>query len=214
MTLSGSQPSTPISPETPTLLENLDDTAALQDGSNLQDTSGHDRGLRSTPQPLEPLKTGLSVAELIHHLVSICSVLTLVSRETLRSIPAPRHLQHQPDYNAWLSSARESYSISSDNSRSRKRKVSEVDAGDEDSENSREVKNIAHNRIEKRYWTNLNDQIAVLRNCVPSLRSVKEGARSECAVGGREDLQGLPPVRRLSKVWMLTRHIPGLDILI
>jgi hypothetical protein len=202
MTSNGSQPSTPIDPEAPTLLESLDDTAVLQDGSNLQDTSQHDRGLRSIQQPPEPPKLGLSVAELVHHSGSISSVLTPAQRERLHSIPMPRHLQHQPKYNAQMSSTRESCSISSDNSRSRKRKISEVDADDEDSENGRHppAKNIAHNRTEKRYRTNLNDKIAVLRNCVPSLRSLKEGARSECAVGGREDLQDLPPVRKLSKV--------------
>jgi hypothetical protein len=101
-----------------------------------------------------------------------------------------------------MSSTRESCSISSDNSRSRKREVSEVNANNEDNENSRHppAKNIAHNRTEKRYRTNLNDKITVLRNYVPSLRSLIEGARSEYAVGGREDLQDLPPVRRLSKV--------------
>ena len=67
-----------------------------------------------------------------------------------------------------------------------------VDVDDEDSENGRNspAKNIVHNRTEKRYRTNLNNKIVVLRNCVPSLRSLMEGARSEYAVGGREDLQG------------------------
>ena len=199
MTSNSSQQSTPIGPETPTLLKSIDETAVLQDGSNLQDTSRHDRGLRSTPQLPEPPKTGLSVPELIHHPGSINSVLTPVQHEKLRSIPVPRQLQHQPNYDAQMSIAQESCSISSDNSRSRKRKVSEVDADDEDSENGRHppAKNIAQNRIEKRYRRNLNDQITVLRNSVPSLRSLSAG--SECAVGGREDLQDLPP-RRLSKV--------------
>jgi hypothetical protein len=66
MTSNNSQRSTPISPESLTLLESLDDTAVLQDGSNLQDISRPDRGLRSTPQPPEPPKTKVSVAELIH----------------------------------------------------------------------------------------------------------------------------------------------------
>jgi Helix-loop-helix DNA-binding domain len=186
--------STPISPETPTLIESLDDAAVVQDGSDLQDTSRRDRGLRSTPQAPEPPKTGLSVTELIHHPGSIGSVLTPVQLQKLRSIPVSRYLQRQANYNAQMDSAPESCSISSDNSRSRKRKVSEADADDEDSENG---KNVIHNRTEKRYRTNLNNQIAILRNCVPSLRSLS--ARSEYAVGGREDLQDLPP-RRLSKV--------------
>jgi hypothetical protein len=99
MTSNGSQPSTPIGPETPTL-ESLDDTAVLQDDSNLQDISRDDRGLRSTLQPPEPPKTGLSIIELIHYPGSISSVLTSAQREKPYIISVPRHLQYQPYYNA------------------------------------------------------------------------------------------------------------------
>jgi len=216
MTSNGSQPSTPIDPEAHTLLESLDDTAVLQDGSNLQDTSRHDRGLRSATQPPEPPKTGPSVAELVHHPGSISSVLTSAHREKPCVISVPQHLHHQPNYNAQRSSARERCSISSNNSRRRKRKISDVDVDDEDSENGRHspAKNIAHKRTEKRYRTNLKDKIAVLRNCVPSLRSLQEDARSECAVGEREDLQDLPPVRKLSKATVIataTEYIHQLE---
>jgi hypothetical protein len=66
MTSNSSRRSTPISPESLTLLESLDDTAVLQDGSNFRDISRPDRGLRSTPQAPEPLRTEFSVAERIH----------------------------------------------------------------------------------------------------------------------------------------------------
>ena len=201
MTSNGSQRYTLIGPEMPTLLESLDDTAVLHDSSNLQDTSRHDRSLRSTPRPPDPPKTDLSVAELIHSPKSINSVLTSAQCEKLCVISVPRHLQHQRNYNAERSSTQESCSISSNNSRRRKQKISDIDANNKDSENSRHplAKNTAHTRIEKQYRTNLNDKIAVLRNCVPSLWSLKT-RRSEYAVRHRDNLQDMTPQRRLSKV--------------
>ncbi|KAK9470487.1 uncharacterized protein V1510DRAFT_422846 [Dipodascopsis tothii] len=62
-------------------------------------------------------------------------------------------------------------------------------------------KKTAHNMIEKRYRTNLNDKISALRDCVPSLR---------CAVGGSfededEELDGLTPASKLNKATVLTK---------
>ncbi|KAK9355820.1 hypothetical protein V1523DRAFT_423840 [Lipomyces doorenjongii] len=62
-------------------------------------------------------------------------------------------------------------------------------------------KKTAHNMIEKRYRTNLNDKIAALRDCVPALR---------CAVTGSfddevEDLDGLTPANKLNKATVLTK---------
>ncbi|KAK9450901.1 uncharacterized protein V1518DRAFT_412008 [Limtongia smithiae] len=62
-------------------------------------------------------------------------------------------------------------------------------------------KKTAHNMIEKRYRTNLNDKISALRDCVPSLR---------CAVGGNfdddeEELDGLTPANKLNKATVLTK---------
>ncbi|KAI9046991.1 hypothetical protein LZ554_009066 [Drepanopeziza brunnea f. sp. 'monogermtubi'] len=61
------------------------------------------------------------------------------------------------------------------------------------------MKKTAHNMIEKRYRTNLNDKIAALRDSVPSLRVVskKEDSRREDL---QEDLQGLTPAHKLNKV--------------
>lgn len=60
------------------------------------------------------------------------------------------------------------------------------------------VKKTAHNMIEKRYRTNLNDKIAALRDSVPSLRVMsKKGSRGEDI---QEDLQGLTPAHKLNKV--------------
>jgi hypothetical protein len=96
----------------------------------------------------------------------------------------------------------------SEQNHSRKRKSSvEEDEADQDQEeeespppaNGRHppVKKTAHNMIEKRYRTNLNDKIAALRDSVPSLRVMsKKGSRAE----EMEDLQGLTPAHKLNKV--------------
>ncbi|KAK9466398.1 hypothetical protein V1512DRAFT_226004 [Lipomyces arxii] len=62
-------------------------------------------------------------------------------------------------------------------------------------------KKTAHNMIEKRYRTNLNDKISALRDCVPALR---------CAVAGsfdddEEELDGLAPASKLNKATVLTK---------
>ncbi|KAK9463753.1 uncharacterized protein V1516DRAFT_661877 [Lipomyces oligophaga] len=62
-------------------------------------------------------------------------------------------------------------------------------------------KKTAHNMIEKRYRTNLNDKIAALRDCVPALR---------CAVTGNfdeeeDELDGLAPANKLNKATVLTK---------
>jgi hypothetical protein len=86
----------------------------------------------------------------------------------------------------------------------RKRKSS-VDDDDEDdspppSRGGRNppVKKTAHNMIEKRYRTNLNDKIAALRDSVPSLRVMSK--RNPHGQEVEEDLQGLTPAHKLNKV--------------
>lgn len=61
------------------------------------------------------------------------------------------------------------------------------------------VKKTAHNMIEKRYRTNLNDKIALLRDSVPSLRVISK-KKSRNGGGAEEDLQGLTPAHKLNKV--------------
>lgn len=60
------------------------------------------------------------------------------------------------------------------------------------------MKKTAHNMIEKRYRTNLNDKIAALRDAVPSLRVTNKNSRGEEVL--QEDLQGLTPAHKLNKV--------------
>jgi hypothetical protein len=61
------------------------------------------------------------------------------------------------------------------------------------------VKKTAHNMIEKRYRTNLNDKIAALRDSVPSLR-MTEKKEMNCDTTMAEDLHGLEAAQKLNKV--------------
>lgn len=70
------------------------------------------------------------------------------------------------------------------------------------------IKKTAHNMIEKRYRTNLNDKIALLRDSVPSLRVMtrkcsrgqEDGDEHINEDNEEEDLQGLTPAHKLNKV--------------
>lgn len=82
---------------------------------------------------------------------------------------------------------------------SRKRKVSSEPEDDDDDDDDKPVKKTAHNMIEKRYRTNINDKIAALRDSVPSLRIMSKSARGEDTTQDREELHGLTPAHKLNK---------------
>lgn len=92
--------------------------------------------------------------------------------------------------------------------RKRKKSVADVDAGGGDEyygspdwlsdERTVTGKKTAHNMIEKRYRTNLNQKIAALRDVVPSLRVTSKNSKGEEVRG--EDLHGLTPAHKLNKV--------------
>ncbi|KAK2624700.1 hypothetical protein QTJ16_005893 [Diplocarpon rosae] len=63
-------------------------------------------------------------------------------------------------------------------------------------------KKTAHNMIEKRYRTNLNDKIAMLRDAVPSLRAM---SGKKAPGDAPEDLQGLTPAHKLNKATVLSK---------
>ncbi|KAI1429778.1 helix-loop-helix DNA-binding domain-containing protein [Xylaria sp. FL1777] len=89
---------------------------------------------------------------------------------------------------------------------SRKRKSSAEDDDDDDDDDSHQpVKKTAHNMIEKRYRTNLNDKIAALRDSVPSLRIMSKSARGEDTTEDREELHGLTPAHKLNKATVLSK---------
>ncbi|ORY14466.1 hypothetical protein BCR34DRAFT_234139 [Clohesyomyces aquaticus] len=67
------------------------------------------------------------------------------------------------------------------------------------------VKKTAHNMIEKRYRTNLNDKIAALRDSVPSLRVMSRGNGQGEEEDDAEDLEGLTPAHKLNKATVLSK---------
>lgn len=131
------------------------------------------------------------------------NTLTPAQREQLKSIAMPSHTQyHSPKCESGSESKGDS-SSSPEGPRpakpaSRKRKAS-ADEEDDDDDEDQPVKKTAHNMIEKRYRTNLNDKIAALRDSVPSLRIISKSARGEDTTEDREELHGLTPAHKLNK---------------
>jgi len=76
------------------------------------------------------------------------------------------------------------------------------------------VKKTAHNMIEKRYRTNLNDKIAALRDSVPSLRlTEKKDSNGDSVM--QEELGGLEAAQKLNKVrslWSFASCLPSRSI--
>jgi hypothetical protein len=131
----------------------------------------------------------------------VVDTLTPSQQEKLRNIAMPNHLhyQHSPDSTASVCKTNTSSSSPEESgSANRKRKSSaDVEEEEDDGEEDKPpVKKTAHNMIEKRYRTNLNEKIAALRDSVPSLRVMSKGSDE---VDGKEDLQGLTPAHKLNK---------------
>ncbi|RYO75289.1 hypothetical protein DL766_003297 [Monosporascus sp. MC13-8B] len=142
------------------------------------------------------------------------STLTDAQRDKLQKIAMPAHLQYQsPKSEPSPESTDGMHKSSSPDARSqssksngRKRKSSAgSDDEDDDEFESHPVKKTAHNMIEKRYRTNLNDKIAALRDSVPSLRIMSKSARGEDTTEDREELQGLTPAHKLNKATVLSK---------
>ncbi|KAH6674985.1 hypothetical protein B0J14DRAFT_479133 [Halenospora varia] len=133
-------------------------------------------------------------------------ILSAQQESKLRDIAMPSQSQNQGQYPASPSSA-SSPEPMTDNRRKRKSSVEDDDEDDSPppTSNGRHppVKKTAHNMIEKRYRTNLNDKIAALRDSVPSLRVMsKKNSRGEEI---QEDLQGLTPAHKLNKATVLSK---------
>jgi hypothetical protein len=101
----------------------------------------------------------------------------------------------------------------------RKRKTSPVTEEEDEAESPESapppVKKTAHNMIEKRYRTNLNDKIAALKESVPSLRATEKSLNGKGAKGAEimEDLDGLIPPNKLNKVCSPSSPIRGIGSL-
>ncbi|KAK3953703.1 hypothetical protein QBC32DRAFT_113140 [Pseudoneurospora amorphoporcata] len=150
---------------------------------------------------------------------NIRNKLTPAQQERLKTIAMPPHLQYHspksagsPDSNASMGHDKGSMSspdgLEPSKLNSRKRKSSaEVDEDDDDDDmdGHQPVKKTAHNMIEKRYRTNLNDKIAALRDSVPALRIMSKSARGEDTTEDREELHGLTPAHKLNKATVLSK---------
>lgn len=139
------------------------------------------------------------------------STLTPALQEKLRNIAMPPHLQYNSprsasspdsatgDARTGVLSSPDVAELSSKASRKRKSSADPEDEEEEDEDGNQPVKKTAHNMIEKRYRTNLNDKIAALRDSVPSLRIMSKSARGEDTTEDREELHGLTPAHKLNK---------------
>ncbi|TWU77707.1 hypothetical protein ED733_008386 [Metarhizium rileyi] len=137
-------------------------------------------------------------------------------QQKLRNIAMPPHLQYNspksassPDSaNNDLKGGSASSPDQGDGSKRdiRKRKVTSDPEDDDDiDDDDKPVKKTAHNMIEKRYRTNINDKIAALRDSVPSLRIMCKSARGEDTTEDREELHGLTPAHKLNKATVLSK---------
>ncbi|GKT77437.1 sterol regulatory element binding protein sre1 [Colletotrichum tofieldiae] len=145
------------------------------------------------------------------------SLLTPAQQEKLRNIAMPAHLQYQSpksepspgsatsDHKGAGLSSPDAQDLSSKASRKRKSSADDVDDDDDEDDENHPVKKTAHNMIEKRYRTNLNDKIAALRDSVPSLRIMSKSARGEDTTEDREELHGLTPAHKLNKATVLSK---------
>ncbi|KAK0128820.1 hypothetical protein ONS95_000770 [Cadophora gregata] len=187
------------------------DTLALDDDPLFpadwdQETPPYDGNLYSTPLSWEP-PTEPKIEPIPSAPYTTMNTLTPAQQEKLRNIAMPQHLQYRSHNSPHSTASTKSHSISSpdNNERSRKRKSSADVEDDDDDDSNQPVKKTAHNMIEKRYRTNLNDKIAALRDSVPSLRIMSKSARGEDTADDREELQGLTPAHKLNKATVLSK---------
>ncbi|CAK7211145.1 Clr6 histone deacetylase associated PHD protein-2 Cph2 [Sporothrix curviconia] len=145
----------------------------------------------------------------------VLSSLTPAQQEALKSIAMPAHLQYHspksepsPESSAGGGPPSSPDAVDASHGNTRKRKSSadeDDDDEDEDDDGNQPIKKTAHNMIEKRYRTNLNDKIAALRDSVPSLRIMSKSARGEDTTEDREELHGLTPAHKLNKATVLSK---------
>ena len=176
-----------------------------------QQSPPYEGNLYSTPLSWDPPQTKIEPVPMSTNYTTM-NTLTPAQQEKLRNIAMPHHLQYRGHNSPNSTASTKSHSISSpesngrENSRKRKSSTEVEDEEDEDEDGALHppVKKTAHNMIEKRYRTNLNDKIAALRDSVPSLRIMTKSARGEDTADDREELQGLTPAHKLNKATVCT----------
>lgn len=133
-----------------------------------------------------------------------------LSQEQSHSLsPASSHHSHRTTSSP-ESRAHDSHSDDNSIPRPKKRKTStdentEESAPTTTSGRKQQPKKTAHNMIEKRYRTNLNDKIAALRDSVPSLRVMAGTSKLGEDGDDDEDLEGLTPAHKLNKATVLAK---------
>lgn len=131
----------------------------------------------------------------------------------LHAIAIPPHstpsLQHSPssatNMHTSSSSSQSSPEPAPPRSDKKRKSATEDDLMDQKTLKQPPVKKTAHNMIEKRYRTNLNDKIAALRDSVPSLRAMSRGNGHGDEEDDPEDLEGLTPAHKLNKATVLSK---------
>jgi hypothetical protein len=116
-------------------------------------------------------------------------------------------IQHSPD-SANITTSPSTCESPSDNGahlNGKKRKSESSDYEGGSSSKPAPIKKTAHNMIEKRYRTNLNDKIAALRDSVPSLRVMSRTSANGEEEDDDEDLGGLTPAHKLNKATVLSK---------
>ena len=193
---------------------NLEVEPMFQEFWDIQDTPpfSHE-GLDQAPLPWSGPQMGVG-APMQPNVESVqqqpMGTLSVAQQELLCSIAMPAHLQYpsareSSPHSATSRRQSDSVTMSSPDHQSRARKRKSSTEGNEedvsgDEHGQRPVKKTAHNMIEKRYRTNLNDKILALRDSVPSLRVMTKSARGSDGSTEVEDLEGLIPAHKLNKV--------------
>ncbi|KFY15456.1 hypothetical protein V492_01974, partial [Pseudogymnoascus sp. VKM F-4246] len=209
-----------ISPSLDGML-NLDVEPMFPEFWDIQDTPPFTQeGLEQAPLPWSGPHHQMGVAapmqpnvEQVHQ--PAVGTLSMAQQELLRSIAMPAHLQYPnardgSPYSATSRRQSGSVTMSSPDNQGRARKRKSSTEGNEedvsaDEGGQRPVKKTAHNMIEKRYRTNLNDKIMALRDSVPSLRVMTKSARGSDGSTEIEDLEGLIPAHKLNKATVLSK---------
>lgn len=145
---------------------------------------------------------------------SVFSPLPAEQQQHSRHVPLPPQstpsLQHSPgstrNTRTSSSSSQSSNEPFSRQRNNKKRKSStEDEIVDDKGDHPPPMKKTAHNMIEKRYRTNLNDKIAALRDSVPSLRAISQRSGNAEEEEDGEDLEGLTPAHKLNKATVLSK---------
>ncbi|BFZ61668.1 Clr6 histone deacetylase associated PHD protein-2 Cph2 [Saitoella coloradoensis] len=130
------------------------------------------------------------------------SMSSMASNQTTSTVPAKRAsdastaVAADDDYEAPFSTKNESPKDGKGGAENAKAKLN----------SALKPKKTAHNMIEKRYRTNLNDKIAALRDAVPALRCAGIGGSGSLSDAELDpDLDGLAPAQKLNKATVLSK---------